>query len=137
DGEVKVFMRDWIPENEPMCETSEKNERLYPRDEMISIGLDVGRRIMELFGYQKISNIIFRLKLNSREIAAVINRGVLPSGEMLLCLRRATGVSIDWLLTGEGSKFSDSLQHQGSSLDVVATANWVTDKDPPPVLALQ
>ncbi len=130
-------MRDWIPENEPMCETSEKNERLYSRDEILPIGLEIGRRIMELFGYQRISSIVFRLKLNSRDIDAVINRGALPSGEMLLCIRRATGVSIDWLLTGEGSKFSDSVHHPASSFEVVAAANWITDKDISPRLALQ
>ncbi|CAN5116899.1 hypothetical protein BH20ACI2_BH20ACI2_19370 [soil metagenome] len=92
-------------EQEPMCETSEKCERLMQREEMLPIGLEIGRRITEVFGYQRVSNIVFRLKSTSREINAIINGENLPSTELLLGIHRVTGASIDWLLTGQGEKF--------------------------------
>lgn len=88
-----------------MCETSEPGERLISRDELLPISLEIGGRILELFGYQKISTIVFRLRMNSREFTAVINGERTPSVEMLLGIRRITGASIDWILTGEGDKF--------------------------------
>ncbi|MFT3743929.1 MAG: hypothetical protein QM785_06495 [Pyrinomonadaceae bacterium] len=91
-------------EFEPMCETSEPGERLISREDMLPISLEIGRRILEVFGYQSISNIVFRLRTTKREIDDVINGERLPSAELLLCIRKATGASIDWILTGEGSR---------------------------------
>lgn len=90
---------------EPLCETSEPSERLIARNEMLPISLMVGRRILEVFGYQRLPQIAFRLKLPVREIAAVLSGERLPSTEMLLCMSRLTGVSVDWILTGHGVKF--------------------------------
>lgn len=88
-----------------MCQTSEKGEKLFSRREMLPIALEIGRRILEVFGYQQISNIVFRLKSNRQEINSVINGEKLPATELLLGIQKETGVSLDWLLTGEGSKF--------------------------------
>lgn len=88
-----------------MCETSEEGERLFSRESLLPTALEIGGRILALFGYQKMSNIVFRLRVNSRELAAVINGEHLPSAEMLLGIRKITGASIDWVLTGEGSQF--------------------------------
>jgi len=93
-------------DSEPMCETSELGERLISPDEILPISLDVGRRVLEVFGYQRISNIVFRLKSTSREINAVVNGESLPSPEILIGIRKTTGASIDWILTGEGRKFA-------------------------------
>jgi hypothetical protein len=90
---------------EPMCETSEKCERLIHQEELLPIRLEIGRRITEVFGYQRVTNIVFRLKSTSREINAVINGEILPSTELLIGINRVTGASTDWLLTGQGEKY--------------------------------
>lgn len=99
-------MRDLSNGREPMCETSEKGEKMFLAEELLPIRLDVGRRLSKLFGYQKISNIIFRLKASAAEIYSVVDGKALPSPELLLAIRKTTGVSIDWLLTGEGVMFA-------------------------------
>src|SRR3954451_2967607 len=93
------------PADEPMCETSEERERLFARSEMLPISLEVGRRILEVFGNQSISYIVLRLKANSREVNTVINGESLPSAELLLGIQKMTGASIDWILTGRGQQF--------------------------------
>jgi hypothetical protein len=114
-----------IREREPMCETSEKGEKLIQRKEMLPIALDIGRRIMEVFGYQQISNIVFRLKSNRDEIDAVINGNKLPSTELLLGIHKVTGASIDWLLTGNGAKYMNVLKIVDTgATEEVAPAMW-------------
>lgn len=92
-------------ETEPMCETSEPGERLISREDILPISLDIGRRVLEVFGFQKISKIVFRLKSTKDEIDQVINGETLPTAELLLSIKKATGASIDWILTGEGPRF--------------------------------
>lgn len=92
-------------EKERMCETSEPGERLISREDILPISLDIGRRILEVFGYQSMSALVFRLKSTKREIDQVVNGEVLPTVELLLGIKKATGASIDWILTGEGSRF--------------------------------
>jgi hypothetical protein len=93
------------PPDEPMCETSEKGERLFSRNEILPIALEIGQRILEIFGYQEISKITFRLRSGSRDVNAIVNGEVLPSVELLLGIQKITGASIDWILTGKGDKF--------------------------------
>jgi hypothetical protein len=88
-----------------MCATSEPGERLFSRDEIRSVGFDISRRLLELFGHQDIPNIVFRLRSTACEVRSVLNGDKLPSVEFLLALHDQTGVSIDWLLTGVGPKF--------------------------------
>lgn len=87
-------------ELEPMCETSEPGERLISREELLPISLAIGQRILEVFGYQKISGIVFRLRSTKREIDGVVNGEKMPTSELLLGIRKVTGASIDWILTG-------------------------------------
>jgi hypothetical protein len=84
------------------------SEKLIQRREVLPISLEIGRRIMEVFGYQKISNIVFRLKATHDEIDSVLNGRSLPTTELLLGIQWVTGASIDWLLTGQGSKYINS-----------------------------
>ena len=114
-------MRDHNREREPMCETSEKGERLFAREEILPISLEIGRRIMEIFGYQRISDIVFRLKSTSAEINAVINGQNLPSTELLLGINKTTNASIDWILTGKGAKFIPAPQITDRSYEILAT----------------
>ncbi|MFM9903547.1 MAG: hypothetical protein ACKVQJ_03120 [Pyrinomonadaceae bacterium] len=116
-------------EFEQLCKTSEKGERLISRDELLPISLEIGRRILEVFGYQHISNIVFRLKSNSREIYSVINGETLPSTEMLLGIHKTTGASIDWLLTGNGEKYLPVLQIADHSFEPVPPALWFTNRE--------
>lgn len=123
-------MKNCGPEGEPMCETSERGEKLFSGVEMLPIALDVGRRILEVFGYQELCKIVFRLKSNKTEIDDVINGDKLPSAELLLGIHKMTGVSIDWLLTGEGTKFRSAMTE--SSREQEATEKSPSqDRQPP------
>ena len=104
-----------------MCETSELGEKLFTRNEILPISLEIGRRIMEIFGYHRISNIVFRLKSTSAEINAVINGQSLPSTELLLGIQKVTNASIDWILTGKGAKFIPATQVTDRSYEIIAT----------------
>jgi hypothetical protein len=92
------------PEDRVMCETSEMNERLS-REDIVPVSVEIGRRIMEVFGYQAIPKIVFRLKSKSRQVRDVIEGNELPSIELLLAIQAVTHASIDWLLTGKGPKY--------------------------------
>jgi hypothetical protein len=92
------------PEDKVMCETSEAGERL-PHEDIAPVGVEIGRRIMEVFGYQPIPKIVIRLKTTSRQIRDVIEGDELPSIELLLAIQSVTRASIDWLLTGRGPKY--------------------------------
>ena len=121
-------MKSVCRESEPMCETSEPGERLISREDILPISLDVGRRILEVFGYQSISAIVFRLRSTKREIDQVVNGETLPTAELLLGIKKATGASIDWILTGHGPRFiattarpiADQRPEQNMSLAVMA-----------------
>jgi len=106
-----------------MCETSEPGERLFSKQELLPIGLEIGQRILELFGYREISIIVYRLKTTSNELNAVVDGERMPSAELLLGIRKATGASIDWLLTGEGQKYA--AQNPGITLSQPGAATLV------------
>ncbi len=114
-------MKDREREREPMCETSERCERLFTREEILPLSLEIGRRVMEVFGFQRIANIVFRLRSTSAEINAVINGEMLPSTEMLLGIHKTTGASIDWILTGTGSKFGLPSQKMEPVYEILPT----------------
>ena len=83
--------------------TSETGERVIDRNEMPQIKSDVGRRIVEAFAYAPDREIALLLKTSRAEVEAITEGSELPSPEILLSVYRTTGVSIHWLLTGEGS----------------------------------
>lgn len=93
-----------------MCETSEPGERLFTRDAIHVTSFDIGERILSLFGYQALADIVLRLRMNSHELSAVINGHEMPSVEMLLGIQKITGASIDWILTGTGNKLLPSAE---------------------------
>ena len=88
---------------EPLCETSEKGEKLFIKSEIDEIGVEIGKRIVEAFNYQPDTEIAFLLKTNSDTIKSFTEDGKLPPTEILLGIHKLTGVSIDWLLTGKAS----------------------------------
>lgn len=92
-------------EDNLMCSTSEAGEKALTEAVVHSTALEIGQRIMEVFGYQRISNMVFRLHSNSEEIRAVIHGDELPSTELLITIQKVTGVSLDWLVTGIGPKY--------------------------------
>ena len=98
--------------NEPLCETSEKGEKLFTREELVPVGLEIGRRLLEIFGYQRISTIVFRLRSTADEVNAIVNGEKMPSVELLLSVHQITGASIDWLLTGKGNKYIADDSHE-------------------------
>ena len=119
---------------EPMCATSEKGERLIDRQEMLPISLEIGKRILEVFGNQQISNIVFRLRSNHDEIDSVINGDSLPSTELLLGIHKLTGVSIDWLLTGIGTRYLNMPEFDDSRLPNVKPRVWFAGEEREPIL---
>lgn len=122
---------------EPMCETSEPGERLISREELLPTSLEIGRRIMEVFGYQKISAIVFRLKSTSEEIRSVINGERMPSSELLLSIQRITGASTDWLLTGEGPKYTGRIMIKEGPYDSLPLAVLGVQRERQPRLYIQ
>jgi hypothetical protein len=98
-------MRKIGPHDEPLCETSEKGERHFSKVELKGVSLEIGRRVLEIFGHGSISTMVFRLRSTSDEIRGVVNGGKMPSTELLLAISKATGASVDWLLTGSGNKY--------------------------------
>jgi hypothetical protein len=97
---------------EPLCMTSEKGEVFFSEDEISQNKADIGMRIIEAFGYQPELEIAFLLKTNSITVNSFIEGEEFPPTEMLLSIHRATGVSIHWLLTGEGTKHPSFNEHR-------------------------
>jgi len=89
-------------EDEIMCATSEANQDLVS-GEVKSI--DIGLRLQEAFDYDSVPDMAISLKSNTDEVSSLVEGRSLPTAEILLGVRKLTGVSIDWLLTGEGPKF--------------------------------
>jgi len=98
------ILKNCGPDDEPKCETSETGERLITKTEILRVNMAVGRRILEAFDFQPISEIVFQLKTDRGELHSVLKSERLPSVELLLAIQRVTGISVDWLLTGEGNK---------------------------------
>jgi hypothetical protein len=95
---------------EPLCETFENGEKLFTEFEEKEIGLLIGKRILEAFNNQPISEIAFLLKTNSALIKSFTEHGKLPPTEILLGIHKLTGVSIDWLLTGKTIKIAKAIR---------------------------
>jgi hypothetical protein len=88
----------------PLCMTSERGEKIISVSEMSQIKNSVGRRIVEAFNYHPDSEIAFLLKTNSKTVKSFTEGEELPATQILLSIHKITGVSIHWLLTGEGTK---------------------------------
>src|SRR5215216_2456728 len=100
---------------EPLCETDEKNEKHFTEAEIGQLASETRHRILEVFHYLRDREIAFLLKTNSAKVKSFTQDGELPSTELLLNIHRITGVSIDWLLTGEGAKYRNPLKLAASS----------------------
>ena len=122
-------MREFDREREPMCETSEPGERLIAEREMPPISSEIGRRVLKVFGYQRAATIARKLRSNRSGVKAVINGKELPSTEMLLGIRRVTGVSLDWLLTGQGSKYPSTARPADPTPDTVTPTMWYSGEE--------
>lgn len=62
----------------------------------------VGGRIVEAFDFSAETEIAGLLKISCKTVRRLTENEELPTTEMLLCIHKLTGVSIDWILTGEG-----------------------------------
>jgi transcriptional regulator with XRE-family HTH domain len=89
---------------EPLCQTSEKEPEILSRDELAHIKSDIGKRIVEAFNYHPDAEIAYLLKTSCQTIKAFTEGEEFPPVEILLSIHKATGVSLHWLLTGEGTK---------------------------------
>jgi transcriptional regulator with XRE-family HTH domain len=79
--------------------------------------LEFGKRFADACGTNKPAEIERKFGI-SYHTAKNYLEGRLPSPEMLKEIKSLTGVQIDWLLTGEGSKFSEP-REQLNFLDVL------------------
>jgi hypothetical protein len=93
---------------EPLCETDERGERIFTKNELNQVSIEINQRILEVFYFAGDREIAFLLQTHISKIKSFTERGEFPSTEILLLINKVTGVSIDWLLTGIGAKFSDS-----------------------------
>src|SRR4051812_38023236 len=92
---------------EQSCGTSERGGVLISKEEMVKIKADIGKRIVEAFSYQPDAEIACILKTKCAIVKSVTEGEELPSTEMLLCIHKATGFSIHWILTGEITKHTN------------------------------
>lgn len=90
---------------------------------------EVGKRIIEAFGYRQVPDIAERLECDRRDVTAVINGKAMPPAMMLIAISKATGTSIDWLLTGNGVKYGRSSQADESSAETVTPAMWFAGEE--------
>lgn len=89
----------------PLCMTSEKRESLAAHLEIKQTRNDVSARIVEAFDFQPDTEIAFILGTSCKAVKLFTEGKKLPSSKMLLRIHKTTGVSIHWLLTGEGAKY--------------------------------
>ena len=103
-------------------------DRRLRMDEKIA-AQEVGKRIIEAFGYRQIPDIAARLVCDRRDVNSVINGKVMPPAMMLIAISNATGTSIDWLLTGNGPKFARSAQTRDVAAENVTPAMWFAGEE--------
>jgi len=90
-------------EDEIMCVTSEASEKPVGSDELPLS--DIGLRLQEAFDYDSVVDIALSMRSNTADVASIVEGRVVPTVEFLLAARKLTGVSVDWILTGDGPKF--------------------------------
>ena len=96
---------------EPLCMTSEKGEVFFFADEKEDKIIDIAGRIIEAFAFQSASEIAFLLETNRKTVQSFNEGKEFPSTEILLSIHKLIGVSIHWLVTGEGTKYLNSKEH--------------------------
>ncbi len=71
----------------------------------------MGRRIAEVIAVERISMREFarRVGISSGHLSAVVRDQKTPGGEFLSSVKREFGISVDWLLSGEGDMYSRGL----------------------------
>jgi repressor LexA len=69
---------------------------------------DFFARVIEAFSNQSVESIAKQLGLTPPGLYRWRNINALPNGSTLVEIHKKTGVSIHWLLTGQGSKYPDS-----------------------------
>ena len=90
---------------EIICETTEPTGAPLAKDELERICTDVACRLHDAFDFRSVRDIAIILRASCRSVEAFINGREFPSTDLLLQAHAATGVSLHWILTGEGSRF--------------------------------
>ena len=90
-------------EDEIMCSTTEPCQGLVQGSDVRSV--EIGIRLQEAFDYDSVPDIAISLRAGIDIVSSLIDGRSIPTTELLLGVRKLTGVSVDWLLTGEGPKF--------------------------------
>src|SRR5215204_4095534 len=97
-------MSNWEKSTEPLCSTSERQEKIIPLDELEQNKKAIGGRILEAFNDSSDYEIASLLKTSRKTVNFIIEGEDFPSIEILVCIQRVADASIHWLLTGEGTK---------------------------------
>ena len=81
----------------------------------------IGKRIKQLRISKKLTQqqLADKIASSSGYISEMESGKAIPGGTRLLSLKRFFGVSIDWLLTGEGEKYLSN-EHKDASIDVLS-----------------
>jgi transcriptional regulator with XRE-family HTH domain len=90
--------------NQGSLTASNFGERLS-ESELATVKVAVGNRLKEGFDTDNYSEIGRKLNITAMNAKLYADGARFPSPEILLQFRRVTGISTDWLLTGEGQKY--------------------------------
>jgi hypothetical protein len=90
---------------EKSFERSPSNNDRLGEDEISKIKIAIGKRLVEALDTENFSEIGRKLKITAMNAKFYVEGTRFPSPEVQLQFRRVTGISIDWLMTGEGAKY--------------------------------
>ncbi len=103
---------NYFAKSDTLCMTTEKAQELFCQEELGQIKNNIGKRIIEAFEYKTHSEIASLMKTSCKTLTSNIEGQQIPPTEMLLCIHKLTGVSIHWLITGQGTKYISKYSSQ-------------------------
>lgn len=89
---------------ERLCVASERQKVVFTEEETKRMKAAIGSRLVEAFDYRSIAKIASLLRVSNKTVKSFIVGEEFPTIEVLLLTHYLTGVSLDWLLTGEEAK---------------------------------
>lgn len=69
----------------------------------------VRERLEKVIGHEKPFAWAKRIGIPTSTFSRIWNEGIVPNANMLFLISKSTGVSIDWLLTGEGTPYKEDM----------------------------
>ncbi len=97
-------IKDRLPLSEMSGEPRSRTQERFSDDEMAQIKRDFARRFKEAFNHASNAEIARRLGVTDMTVKPYADGDRLPVGELLLWISLKSGCSVDWLLTGKGTR---------------------------------